>query len=58
MTENVDRTETDDGYVTIEYSEEEKRELYDVDGPEEDETPMLWLLRRLRERRHSGDERE
>lgn len=32
MTENTDRTETEDGYVTVEYSKEEKQELYAVDG--------------------------
>lgn len=57
MTGNVDRTETEDGYVSVEYSEEEKRELYDVDGPGEDELAIRWLVRRLLDNRRSDDER-
>lgn len=32
MTEDTDRTETEDGCITVEYSKEEKQELYAVDG--------------------------
>lgn len=40
MTEDTDRTETKDGCITVEYSKEEKQELYAVAG---DRSLVAWV---------------
>lgn len=56
MTEDADGSETDDGCVTVEYSKEEKQELYEVDDEiVEDRSIFEWLGRMLVTYKHQRE---